>query len=98
MKAIFISYNQAFGDEVTDMLEAQGQRGYTLWSDIQGRGGIDGEPHLGNHAWPTQNHAILTASGQPCLAHDELRRAGRRPRRPGSRHPGRSGPDGPGVA
>lgn len=59
MKAIFISYNQAFGDEVTDMLEAQGQRGYTLWSDIQGRGGIDGEPHLGNHAWPTMNCAVL---------------------------------------
>jgi hypothetical protein len=21
---------------------------------------VDGEPHLGNHAWPTQNHALLT--------------------------------------
>ncbi len=60
MKAIFISYNQAFGDEVIRMLEEEGQRGFTRWSDIQGRGGIDGEPHYGDHAWPTMNCAVLT--------------------------------------
>lgn len=60
MVALFIAYNQAFGDEVVEALEACGQRGYTQWLDIQGRGGVDGEPHLGNHAWPTQNNAILT--------------------------------------
>ena len=60
MKAIFIAYNQAYGNEIVDLLEGLGQRGFTQWLDIQGRGGVDGEPHYGDHAWPTQNYAILT--------------------------------------
>lgn len=60
MKAIFISYNQAYNEEITDILEAAGQRGFTRWEDIQGKGGFNGEPHMGSHAWPTMNHAILT--------------------------------------
>ena len=60
MKAIFIAYNQAYNEEITVLLEEYGQRGFTKWEDIGGRGTYDGEPHLGNHAWPTQNHAILT--------------------------------------
>lgn len=60
MKAIFISYNQAFNEEIVEVLEANGQRGFTAWQDIQGRGSLDGIPHLGNHAWPEMNHAILT--------------------------------------
>ena len=60
MKAIFIAYNQAYGTEIAELLESFDQRGYTQWMDINGIGGIDGEPHLGNHAWPTQNNAILT--------------------------------------
>jgi nitrogen regulatory protein PII len=59
MKAIFIAYNQAYNEEIVQVLDACGQRGYTKWEDIGGRGSIDGEPHLGNHAWPTQNHALL---------------------------------------
>jgi hypothetical protein len=31
-----------------------------MWQDIAGRGGFNGEPHLGSHAWPTMNNAILT--------------------------------------
>lgn len=42
------------------MLDANAQRGFTRWQDIDGRGSVDGEPHYGNHAWPVQNHAILT--------------------------------------
>ena len=61
MKAIFIAYNQAYNQEIVELLEGLGQRGYTVWSEIGGRGTVDGEPHLGSHAWPTQNHAILTA-------------------------------------
>lgn len=61
MKAIFIAYNQAYNQEIVDLLESLGQRGYTVWEEIGGRGTVDGEPHLGNHAWPTQNHALLTA-------------------------------------
>lgn len=60
MKAIFIAYNQAYGSEIVELLDDFGQRGFTQWQDIQGRGGIDGEPHYGDHAWPTQNFAILT--------------------------------------
>ena len=60
MKAIFISYNQAFNEEIALLLEKFGQRGFTRWEDISGRGSINGEPHLGNHAWPVQNHAILS--------------------------------------
>jgi len=60
MKAIFIAYNQAYNQEIVELLENLGQRGYTVWKEIGGRGSVDGEPHLGNHAWPTQNHALLT--------------------------------------
>ncbi len=60
MKAIFISYNQAYGNEIVELLENHGQRGFTQWQDIQGRGGVDGTPHYGDHAWPEQNYAILT--------------------------------------
>lgn len=59
MKAIFVSFNQAFNNEIVEVLEAHGQRGFTRWEDIQGRGGVDGEPHYGNHAWPTMNIAVL---------------------------------------
>ena len=60
MKGIFIAYNQAYNMEIADALEALGCRGFTMWNDIAGRGGYSGEPHLGNHAWPTMNNAILT--------------------------------------
>lgn len=59
MKALFISYNQAFSEDVLEVLDANGQRGFTLWDNIQGRGSVDGEPHYGNHAWPALNYAIL---------------------------------------
>ena len=59
MKGIFISYNQAYNMEIIDILENLGCRGYTMWNDIAGRGSASGEPHLGNHAWPTMNNAVL---------------------------------------
>lgn len=60
MKAIFIAYNQAYNEEIDELLEEAGQRGFTQWQDIEGRGGIDGEPHMGSHAWPVQNFATLS--------------------------------------
>ena len=60
MKGIFIAYDQAYNMEIADAIEALGVRGFTMWQDISGRGGYTGEPHLGNHAWPTMNNAILT--------------------------------------
>ena len=46
--------------EIVDILENLGCRGYTMWNDIAGRGSVSGEPHLGSHAWPTMNNAVLT--------------------------------------
>ena len=60
MKAIFIAYNQAYNQEIVELLEGLGQRGYTVWTEVGGRGSVDGDPHLGNHAWPMQNHAVLS--------------------------------------
>ena len=60
MKALFVVYNQAYNQEIVNTLEELGQRGYTVWEEIGGRGTLDGEPHLGNHAWPTQNHALVS--------------------------------------
>ena len=60
MKAVFIAYNQAYNEEIVDVLEDNGQRGFTMWNEIAGRGSSDGEPHYGNHAWPVMNNAILS--------------------------------------
>jgi nitrogen regulatory protein PII len=60
MKAIFISFNQAYEDDIVAVLDANGQRGFTRWENVDGRGSVNGEPHYGNHAWPVQNNAILT--------------------------------------
>ncbi len=60
MKGIFIAYDQAYNMEIADVLERTGCRGMTMWHDISGRGSETGEPHLGNHAWPTMNNAILS--------------------------------------
>jgi nitrogen regulatory protein PII len=59
MKAVFISFYQAFYDEVMAVLEKNQIRGFTFWNEVQGRGSDDGEPHYGSHAWPTLNSAIL---------------------------------------
>ena len=59
MKGMFFAYDQAYNMEIADALEKIGVRGFTMWQDIAGRGSSTGEPHLGNHAWPTMNNAIL---------------------------------------
>ena len=60
MKAIFVAYNQAYNDEIVELLSSLGHRGFTRWDDIKGRGMVDGEPHFGSHAWPVMNQAVLT--------------------------------------
>lgn len=60
MKAIFIAFNQAYNEEIVGILERHGQRGYSRWDEMGGRGGVDGEPHLGSHAWPVMNISILS--------------------------------------
>ena len=60
MKALFIACSQAYNEEVVKILELFGQRGFTRWTGVSGRGTTDGLPHMGDHAWPDQNHAVLS--------------------------------------
>ncbi len=77
MKAVFIAYNQAYNEEIADLLDKHRQKGFTRWTDIQGKGSVSGIPRMGSHAWPEQNHAILTVTEdekvQPLL--DDLKAA-----------------------
>ncbi len=59
MKAVFIVYNQAYGDEIVAIVEGLGQRGFTRFDGVGGRGSSSGIPHLDNHAWPEYNDALL---------------------------------------
>ena len=60
MKAIFISFNQAYYDMIITTMDRNNLRGFTYWDEVMGRGSKTGEPHYGSHAWPTMNSAILT--------------------------------------
>lgn len=59
MKAVFVSYNQALTERVMFILDKSLIRGYTKWDTVHGRGSVTGPPHLGSHAWPELNSAIL---------------------------------------
>ena len=60
MKGIFIAYDQAYNMDIANAMEKLGCRGFTMWQDIAGRGTQTGEPHLGNHAWPSMNSALIS--------------------------------------
>ena len=60
MKAVFISHNQALTEEVEDILENHAIRGFTQWTEVNGQGTKNGEPHMGTHTWPSLNNALLT--------------------------------------
>ena len=60
MKARLITYNQAYYDDIALVLNDNGVKGYTEWDEIKGHGSDSGEPHLGSHAWPTLNNAIIS--------------------------------------
>ncbi len=60
MKAILITYNQAYYDEIAKVLNDNGVKGFTEWNEIKGHGSDTGEPHYGTHAWPTLNNAIIS--------------------------------------
>ena len=66
MKSVFIAYNQAFHEEIIDILNKTGLRGFTSWEQVQGKGSYTGDPHLGDHAWPTLNSAML------CIVEDSV--------------------------
>ncbi len=60
MKSVFIIFNQAHSEKVDYMLDYLDIRGFTQWDKIAGRGGKNGDPHMGTHTWPEQNNAIMT--------------------------------------
>lgn len=60
MKAVFISHNQAITEEIEDILNSLAIRGFTQWTEVNGKGSVNGEPHLGTHTWPSLNNTLLT--------------------------------------
>ena len=60
MKAVFMACNQSMYDAVMDLMKDMELRGFTGWEELIGQGSNDGEPHLGNHAWPTMNSALIS--------------------------------------
>lgn len=55
-----MSCNQSMYDEVLNIMDEMGIRGFTGWEELIGRGTSDGEPHLGDHAWPSMNSALIS--------------------------------------
>lgn len=59
MKAVFIVYNQAHTEKVEYLFEKLNIKGFTRWTDLTGRGSVDGPPHMNTHTWPEQNTARM---------------------------------------
>ncbi len=47
-------------DEVQNIMKEMEIRGFTGWEELMGAGSKDGEPHLGTHAWPAMNSALIS--------------------------------------
>jgi len=60
MKSIFITFDQAYYEQIMSILRGNNIRGFTRWAEVQGRGTKTGDPHLGTHAWPSLNSALIT--------------------------------------
>lgn len=60
MKSIFITFDQAYYNEIIEVLTRNNARGFTAWQEVQGRGSKTGDPHYGSHAWPSIANAIIT--------------------------------------
>ena len=60
MKAVFIVFNQANTERVEFMFDKLEVRGFTWWSQVNGRGSVDGEPRMGTHTWPEMNSAAMS--------------------------------------
>jgi len=59
MKAVFIVYNQAHSEKVEYLFDLLDIKGFTRWTDLTGRGSVEGPPHMNTHAWPEQNMARM---------------------------------------
>ena len=65
MKTVFIAYDQAHQENIIEALNDTNVRGYTFFEQVGGRGTKGGDPHLGSHAWPSMNSAIITVIEDP---------------------------------
>ena len=68
MKAVFMACNQSMYDAVMNVMKDMEIRGFTGWEELMGCGTNDGEPHLGSHAWPTMNSALIAVMAAAFLA------------------------------
>lgn len=59
MKALFVACDQAMYDSVMQLMDELAVRGFTGWEELIGRGSSTGDPHLGSHAWPAMNSALI---------------------------------------
>ncbi len=60
MKSVLITFDQAHYENIITLLEKSNCRGFTSWTEVQGRGSHTGEPHYGSHAWPSLASAVIT--------------------------------------
>lgn len=60
MKTVFIAYDKALHDFVMTALKSSLCKGFTVLPEVYGQGSVNGEPHMGSHAWPSTNSAVLT--------------------------------------
>lgn len=68
MKAVFIVYNQSQTEKVEYLFDKLNIRGFTRWTDLTGRGSLDGPPHMNTHTWPEQNTARLAVMDDDAVA------------------------------
>lgn len=59
MKALFLAFDQAYYEDIVELLPQLGCRGFTAWQEVQGRGTKTGDPHYGTHAWPSLASAMM---------------------------------------
>ena len=80
MKSVIIFYAQSLTADVMHILNSMSIRGYSKWNDMTGRGSVDGEPHLGSHAWPALNSGIMIVmeEGKVSSLFDKLRELDKR--------------------
>ncbi len=62
MKSILITFDQVYTERIIDLLTTNNCRGFSMVEQLQGRGSKTGEPHYGNHAWPSMCSGIIAVT------------------------------------
>ena len=60
MKSVFIAFDQAYKERVVDLLTPLNFRGFSMMDQWHCMGSVNGDPHYGNHAWPSMCSGIIT--------------------------------------